>query len=164
MLPALISKTEYRILGCKRLFAIFITYEIIIFLSILLIYFIRISCNSAIGISYNLIISILLLITFTIEINRHPFEIIEGESELVSGFNIELGGAYFIIFFLGEILSIIIITFILCYILGNEILAGPMLFLIIISRRRYPRIKIDHMIHLRWTRLLIIIPILLLIC
>jgi len=57
------------------------------------------------------------------ETNRTPFDFIEGESELVSGFNIEYRRGGFILLFLSEYVSILFIR-IICVILflGGNIL------------------------------------------
>lgn len=46
------------------------------------------------------------------ETNRTPFDFAEGESELVSGFNVEYGGGGFAILFMAEYGNIIFISFI----------------------------------------------------
>jgi len=46
---------------------------------------------------------------FSCEVRRTPIDLIEGESELVSGFNTEFSGGEFVRFFLGEYLGIIIL-------------------------------------------------------
>jgi len=60
------------------------------------------------------LIFILLLISFLAEINRSPFDFSEGESELVSGFNIEFRSLSFIFIFISEYIRIIFIGILLC--------------------------------------------------
>ena len=52
------------------------------------------------------------LISCVAETNRTPFDFAEGESELVSGFNIEYGSLGFAIIFIAEYASIIFMRFI----------------------------------------------------
>jgi NADH-ubiquinone oxidoreductase chain 1 len=48
------------------------------------------------------------------ERNRTPFDFAEGESELVSGFNVEYGGGGFALLFMAEYASILIIRLFFC--------------------------------------------------
>ena len=64
------------------------------------------------------------------ETNRAPFDLAEGESELVSGYNVEYSGMPFALFFLAEYSHIIFSSFIFVILFsGNSY--GWGLFLII---------------------------------
>lgn len=55
------------------------------------------------------------LVTMVAETNRTPFDFAEGESELVSGFNIEYGRGGFALLFLAEYGMIIFIRYLVRY-------------------------------------------------
>jgi len=55
---------------------------------------------------FPLLIAILFVILLA-ESNRSPFDFAEGESELVSGYNVEYSGSGFVVLFLSEYLGIL---------------------------------------------------------
>lgn len=54
---------------------------------------------------------LILYLAVLAETNRSPFDFAEGESELVSGYNVEYSGPGFVVLFLAEYLSILFISF-----------------------------------------------------
>jgi len=94
-------------------------------------------------------------VTVLAEMNRTPFDFAEGESELVSGFNVEYGAVRFALLFIAEYGNIIFIRFITAVIF----LGGPGLFirkimLIIIVylwvRGTLARFRYDNLMTLAW--------------
>lgn len=70
------------------------------------------------------------------EINQSPVDLIEGESELVSGFNIEYFGEEFALIFLGEYGIIIFFSFIGLIIFTRLILSNFIIYLVVVSGPR----------------------------
>jgi len=96
------------------------------------------------------------------ETNRTPFDFAEGESELVSGFNIEYGRGGFALLFLAEYGIIIFISYLVCYLffggLGNILLLNIkglfFCFFFLWVRGTYPRFRYDKLIGLVWRDIL----------
>lgn len=89
---------------------------------------------------------------FLIEAGRTPNDLVEGESELVSGFNTEYAGGLFIYFFLGEYL---ILMFFFLKLIGGLI---P-LFLCILVRGVLPRLKYNELMGLCWRVLFLLVVV-----
>nr|YP_004464972.1 NADH dehydrogenase subunit 1 [Leptobarbus hoevenii]BAK22939.1 NADH dehydrogenase subunit 1 [Leptobarbus hoevenii] len=103
------------------------------------------------------------------ETNRAPFDLTEGESELVSGFNVEYAGGPFALFFLAEYSNILLMnTLSAVLFLGTpHILNMPELTTISLMtkaallsivflwvRASYPRFRYDQLMHLVWKNFL----------
>nr|QHN90718.1 NADH dehydrogenase subunit 1 [Liobagrus somjinensis] len=103
------------------------------------------------------------------ETNRAPFDLTEGESELVSGFNVEYAGGPFALFFLAEYANILLMNTLstILFLGANHIPTIPeatsanimmkaallsMLFLWV--RASYPRFRYDQLMHLVWKNFL----------
>nr|YP_010327024.1 NADH dehydrogenase subunit 1 [Melanchra persicariae]UNP54286.1 NADH dehydrogenase subunit 1 [Melanchra persicariae] len=92
------------------------------------------------------------------ETNRTPFDFAEGESELVSGFNIEYSSGGFALIFLAEYSSILFMSmlFVLIYMGGFNLSIlfylklSFMSFLFIWVRGTLPRYRYDKLMYLAW--------------
>lgn len=89
------------------------------------------------------------------ETNRRPFDLAEGESELVSGFNIEYGSWLFAIIFISEYGMIIAISLLTNYIFFGYITIRNLILLVIvilfiIIRGTYVRYRYDKLIIIAW--------------
>lgn len=102
------------------------------------------------------------------ETNRHPFDLMEAEAELVSGFNVEYSAVGFAMFFLGEYGNILLMCSLMsilflggwqapCYLLSW--IPGPLWFgfkivcfvvLFIWVRAAFPRYRYDQLMRLGW--------------
>jgi len=168
----LFSGSVYRILGGYRSCAQAVSYEIrMVFLILLLIFF---WCNVEFdffylvnfNFMYFFIFSFPLIIIWLLvclcESNRSPFDLSEGESELVSGFNTEYGGGGFSLIFISEYGSIIFLGFFSCLLFfgGGLIMICFILlvrFLFVHVRLSYPRMRYDNLILIAWKIILIFV-------
>lgn len=62
----------------------------------------------------------IIIITFLLETNRAPFDLVEAESELIAGYTTELGGFFFALFYLGEYFHLFFFSLIIsCLLFGG---------------------------------------------
>ena len=106
------------------------------------------------------------------ETNRAPFDVAEGESEIVAGFHVEYAGAGFAVFFLAEYANMILVSFLASIMfLGGWLspvqgwMAGPLatpgpwwlaakvvffMFTLVWLRATFPRYRYDQIMRLGW--------------
>jgi len=151
LIPGLSTKRLYRVLGMVRIFIIILRFEIRLFLLVITLSYLNLRRRIYLTLLVLPIMSVLCIFIFTMEINRHPFEVIEGESELVSGYNVELSSLIFMVFFLREIINIRIIVVIVRLIYNILFIYLPIILLVLMMRRRFPRIRYDVVMLFQWT-------------
>nr|QGN74595.1 NADH dehydrogenase subunit 1 [Balaena mysticetus] len=179
------SNSKYALIGALRAVAQTISYEVtlaIILLSVLLMNgSFTLSTLATTQEQLWLIfptwpLAMMWFISTLAETNRAPFDLTEGESELVSGFNVEYAAGPFALFFLAEYANIIMMNmFTAILFLGTfhdpytpelyttnlitKTLLLTMSFLWI--RASYPRFRYDQLMHLLWKSFL---PLTLALC
>jgi len=166
------SNSNYALLGATRGVAQTISYEVrlaLIFLSLIVMggsfqfkaLFASQTLIWFLFVSYPLFLC--WLVSCLAETNRTPFDFAEGESELVSGFNVEYGRGAFALLFLAEYGSIIFISFLtVCLFIGGvfhfwlilNFLGVAFCFWFIWVRGTLPRYRYDKLIYLAWKTLL----------
>jgi len=116
------SNSKYAFLGCLRSAAQIVSYEIAMGFALVGVLMAANSLNlsdivnaQAGGVHqwYFIPLFPLFLVYFisgVAETNRHPFDVAEGESEIVAGFHVEYSGVTFAIFFLAEYANMILIA------------------------------------------------------
>nr|QKN22825.1 NADH dehydrogenase subunit 1 [Linshcosteus costalis] len=96
------------------------------------------------------------------ETNRSPFDFAEGESELVSGFNVEYSSGGFAFIFLSEYMNIIFMSLLCCVMfLGCDLYSifffiklTFLIFMFIWVRGTLPRYRYDKLMYLTWSMFL----------
>lgn len=161
------SNRKYALLGRLRSVAQTVSYEVS--LALILIFYLTIlislNLNMISGLNfywYKFFIFLpiigIWLISCVAETNRTPFDFAEGESELVSGFNIEYGSVGFALIFIAEYARIIFISVIFSLIFfsfrtNNVYLYLLITFLVMVwiwARTTFPRYRYDKLINLAW--------------
>ena len=164
------SNSKYALLGGLRAVAQTISYEVSLAL-ILLSFIVLVGeyrledfveyQRSFYFIFFFYLLSLVWVVSCIAEINRTPFDFAEGESELVSGFNVEYRAGGFALLFLGEYSIIILIsTIIVILFLGGEInlifflKVSFFISLVLWLRGTLPRYRYDKLIGLAWKSIL----------
>nr|YP_001260499.1 NADH dehydrogenase subunit 1 [Ammotragus lervia]ABO27115.1 NADH dehydrogenase subunit 1 [Ammotragus lervia] len=179
------SNSKYALIGALRAVAQTISYEVtlaIILLSVLLM-------NGSFTLSTLITtqeqvwlifpawpLAMMWFVSTLAETNRAPFDLTEGESELVSGFNVEYAAGPFALFFMAEYANIIMMNiFTTTLFLGafhnpyipelytiNFTIKSLLLTITFLwIRASYPRFRYDQLMHLLWKNFL---PLTLALC
>nr|QLM02033.1 NADH dehydrogenase subunit 1 [Capitulum mitella]UZN44106.1 NADH dehydrogenase subunit 1 [Capitulum mitella] len=164
------SNSKYALLGGLRAVAQTISYEVS--LALVLLSFIMVVGEYGLDnfIEYQsdfyllfffYLLSLVWIVSCLAEMNRTPFDFAEGESELVSGFNVEYSAGGFALLFLGEYSMIIMMSFIMVVLfLGGAL---DLLFFVKVSllvtvvlwlRGTMPRYRYDKLMNLAWKSIL----------
>jgi NADH-quinone oxidoreductase subunit H len=116
------SNSKYAFLGCLRSAAQIVSYEIAMGFALVGVLMAANSLNLGDivagqegGAAYWYIwpllpLAVVYLVSGIAETNRHPFDMAEGESEIVAGFHVEYSGISFALFFLAEYMNMILIA------------------------------------------------------
>lgn len=161
------SNSIYSFLGSIRAAAQTISYEVrmflvIIFPSVLVITMDFYKAMSRFACSVLFVPLCAIWVTTTIaETNRAPFDFAEGESELVSGFNIEFRRSVFALIFLGEysVILFIRVRTVVWFLKASGVVYLTVIVLLIsiiflFSRGVFPRHRYDILMILCWKRFL----------
>jgi NADH-quinone oxidoreductase subunit H len=174
------SNSKYAFLGSLRSAAQIVAYEIAMGFALVCVLMMAQSLNlsdivtrqqSSWGaLSWNFIplfpMFLVYLISGVAETNRAPFDVAEGESEIVAGFHVEYSGMAFAIFFLAEYANMILVsTLCATMFLGGWLSPVPflpdgfwwlglkvafVLFLFLWFRATFPRYRYDQIMRLGW--------------
>lgn len=176
------SNNKYALLGAFRVIAQMISYEVPMVLALLVPVMLAgtmtsqgiIGAQSHIWFFFLLPVSaFIFFISSTAEVGRQPFDLLEAESEIVAGYNIEYSGMPFAMFYLGEWLHAVLICVLTAMIFfggwqgpgatsleiaGFQVL-GPvyliaktfaLYFVHMWIRFTVPRLRIDHLMGFNW--------------
>nr|YP_009107693.1 NADH dehydrogenase subunit 1 [Hesperiphona vespertina]AIU44920.1 NADH dehydrogenase subunit 1 [Hesperiphona vespertina] len=179
------SNSKYALIGALRAVAQTISYEVT--LAIILLSVVLLSGNytlNTLAVTQEPLylifscwpLAMMWYVSTLAETNRAPFDLTEGESELVSGFNVEYAAGPFALFFLAEYANIMLMNTLTTILFFNPSFLNPPqeLFPVVLAtkvlllsagflwiRASYPRFRYDQLMHLLWKNFL---PLTLALC
>ena len=169
------SNSKYAFLGSVRAVAQMISYEVSMYLILMSVIGVSMSCNlyqifKTQALTYSNIfamwpLALMFLVTLLAETNRAPFDLSEGESELVSGYNVEYSAMPFALFFLAEYSHIIASSWlwVVLFFGGHDgqsiyftipLRAALLVFFFVWVRATLPRFRYDLLMSLMWKQYL----------
>nr|DAC76908.1 TPA_asm: NADH dehydrogenase subunit 1 [Pseudomyrmex elongatus] len=168
------SNSIYSMMGTLRSVSQMISYEVSFIMIILIIMILGEGFNFSDLANYqvfcwNLVMLFPVCVVFFIsalaELNRTPMDFIEGESELVSGFNIEYFSSGFTLIFLAEygmiVFTSVVFSLMFTSLMYSSLMVLMVMFMgsmIIMIRGLLPRMRYDELMYLCWK---IILPLVL---
>nr|YP_006234049.1 NADH dehydrogenase subunit 1 [Athyma sulpitia]YP_010429047.1 NADH dehydrogenase subunit 1 [Limenitis sulpitia]AFH54888.1 NADH dehydrogenase subunit 1 [Athyma sulpitia]USO21469.1 NADH dehydrogenase subunit 1 [Limenitis sulpitia] len=161
------SNSNYSLLGGLRAVAQTISYEVSLSLILMSSIILIMNFNMIKFSEYQYLVWLMMMMmplsmcflsSLMAETNRTPFDFAEGESELVSGFNIEYSSGGFALIFLAEYSMILFMSllFVIIYMGGYELNLMFYLKLVFLSfffiwvRGTLPRYRYDKLMYLCW--------------
>nr|YP_010834393.1 NADH dehydrogenase subunit 1 [Luperomorpha xanthodera]WFQ81662.1 NADH dehydrogenase subunit 1 [Luperomorpha xanthodera] len=167
MLSGWSSNSNYALLGSLRSVAQTISYEVSLALILVSYLFLILSFNMLDFMKYQEYVwylylmfplCLMWLVSSLAETNRTPFDFAEGESELVSGFNVEYSSGGFAMIFLAEYGNILFMSLMCVMLFLGANLLNFLFFmkLVLISffwlwvRGTLPRYRYDKLMYLAW--------------
>nr|AXS65560.1 NADH dehydrogenase subunit 1 [Curculionoidea sp. 23 KM-2017] len=173
MLAGWSSNSNYSLLGSLRSVAQTISYEVSLILILMSFLFLILNMNMGDLMKFQeniwflfviFPLSLMWFVSMLAETNRSPFDFAEGESELVSGFNIEYSSGGFAMIFLAEYSSILFMSFFCSMLfLGGNLVS--IIFFLKVSfmgftwiwvRGTLPRFRYDKLMNLAWKSYLLV--------
>nr|DBA43844.1 TPA_asm: ND1 [Bombus trifasciatus] len=174
MMIGWVSMCNYSILGCLRSVAQMVSFEILLFLMFLIFMMLIEDYSFLSMIDYQIKIKFvfflyplyfIFIISMLIDMNRVPFDLVEGESELVSGFNVEYFSSMFVLIFLSEYMNVMFMSLLLTLMFYGfkywtllfifTYMSHLIIFMMI--RGVLPRIRYDKLMSMCWIELLMLI-------
>nr|QXJ80323.1 NADH dehydrogenase subunit 1 [Trichuris sp. LO613] len=165
MITGWASNNKYALFGSLRSMTQSISYEIALALVILAMMCMKNSFNLSIlwkGFSsteflFSMIFMFPVAIMILAECGRTPFDLMEAESELVSGYNIEYSSVEFAFLFMSEYGMVILLSILFSIILASymaSIISLSFISIILFGRYTLPRLRYDYLMSLMWKSLL----------
>nr|AXE73260.1 NADH dehydrogenase subunit 1 [Bemisia tabaci] len=165
------SNSNYSFIGMIRTISQLISYEINMIMILITVMMVTEQMNFIMMKKVQKYIYVLMIlfplvliwmITILAETNRTPFDFSEGESELISGFNIEYSSTSFMMIFLSEYCSILIMSSLTIFMFTNlepnstefYVSYVTMCFIFVWTRTTLPRFRYDKLMKLNWTQIL----------
>lgn len=180
------SNSKYPFLGSMRAAAQMVSYEVSMGFALICVLLISSSLNLSdivgaqgsgrfheMGLSFLswnwlplLPMFVVYLISGIAETNRAPFDVVEGEAEVVAGHMVEYSGMAFALFFLAEYANMILVSILTSVLfLGGwlspvgflpdgfhwlALKTASILFIFLWARATFPRFRYDHIMRLGW--------------